>query len=125
MAKQDVDSIVGRLLIAQSKIADIPASGNQEARQAVLRSLEQAVSTLLVYAKGNDEQRVLLSRAHNCLDLGDTLEELVKLEEWFPIMVDIAACGFSLHRVNKGHSGIPADCEHMSSTFLQRAFLRK
>ena len=120
MEKQDVDSIVGRLSIAQSKIADIPESENQEARQVAVRALEEAVSHLLMYAKGSEEQRVLLSRAHNCLDLGDSLEELAKLEEWFPIMVDIVACGFSLHRVNKGHVGIPADCEHMSTIFLQR-----
>ena len=120
MEKQDVDSILGRLFIAQSKIADLPESGNQEARQVALRGLKEAISNLLVYTKGNGEQRVLLSRAHNCLDLGDSLEELAKLEEWFPIMVDIAACGFSLHRVNKGHVGIPADCEHMATIILQR-----
>jgi hypothetical protein len=124
MAKQDVDSILGRLFIAQSKIADLiadfPELENQQARQVTLRALEEAVSNLLLYAKGDEEQRVLLSRAHNCLDLGDSLEELAKLEEWFPILVDIAACGFSLHRVNKGHVGIPADCEHMATIILQR-----
>lgn len=63
MAKQDLDSIVGRLLIAQSKIVDIPESGHQEARQAAVRGIEGALSLLLVYAKGNDDQRALLSRA--------------------------------------------------------------
>lgn len=120
MAKQDVDSILGRLFIAQSKIGDLPESENQEARHVALRALKEAISTLLAYTKEKEEQRVLLSRAHNCLDLGDSLEELTKLEAWFPIMVDIAACGFSLHRANKGHVGIPADCEHMATIVLQR-----
>ena len=120
MAKQDVDSILGRLFIVQSKIADIPEAANQEARQVAVRAVEKAVSHLFEYAKGDEERRVLLSQAHNSLDLGENLDELAKQAEWFPILVDIAACGFSLHRVNQGYPGVPADCEHMATIFLQR-----